>query len=348
MAAVDPYVTAKANLRDNVKVLMTAFAGVVGVLLAGTPFTGLGSAEGLRLGLALLGLLVALACFTFGMKVLLQALRPDLMGYEVLRDDFDLDSIKDERTRKEIEALRKVFDGQRKALLPDGMGSYTVEALQAHVDALWDALPEGATDDDRYEYEQYKDMLDGLKYWAGLTRLLARVGSAMRHVFLLGIPALLGMLLFTWAVNPPKAEAKPTTVIVDRCCTAGPPAPASAPVGQSTRFGPVPFALNKADLDHAGHEVIRQAREALARSPRSVVLVEAHADTQGTERRNAHLAQERLDAVSRVLRTTGGIAPNRVFGSPLGTNAVPVITGAQVDEALNRSAWLTVLPGPVR
>ena len=38
--------------------------------------------------------------------------------------------LKDERMRKEIEAPEHSVDGQRKALLPNGMGSGTVEACK--------------------------------------------------------------------------------------------------------------------------------------------------------------------------------------------------------------------------
>jgi hypothetical protein len=52
-AAADPFAGAKANLRDTVKWLATAFAGIGAAVLAGTSLTGIAGLEGTRLALAL-------------------------------------------------------------------------------------------------------------------------------------------------------------------------------------------------------------------------------------------------------------------------------------------------------
>lgn len=341
MALADPYATAKSNLRDNVKVLMTAFAGVAGLLLAGTPFSGFGALlPGPRLAIALVGLVVALVLFSRAMWLLLGTLQPDLVSYEMLRDGFDPKTIRDPQARAEIEDLRKVFDGQRQALLPDGLPRPTVEALEAHITTLWNALPAAPTPADLVDYQQYHDALEGLNHWGAFTRLQRRVRRALRVGFLLGLPALAGILAFTWAVNPPKPDATEarSEVIVHQQLAAAPEA--------GTEFGPVRFRTDRAELDDAARGLIGQARDHLRLHAGTAVLVRAYTDTQGTDRRNAVLAEERVRAVADALLRPGGVAPNRVFVAALGSSDLPVLTAPQVDQADNRSVWLLVVPLP--
>jgi hypothetical protein len=73
-SAVDPFASAKANLRDTVKWLATTFAALAAVVLAGTSLTGLSHLTGLKLAVALIGGGGGLACVILAAGVMLRLL----------------------------------------------------------------------------------------------------------------------------------------------------------------------------------------------------------------------------------------------------------------------------------
>jgi len=81
--STDPYATAKASLRDNVKTLLGIFGGIAGLLLAGTPFNGYGSLDPalatIRWLIATVGLIAAVLLVGKSMALLLRLLKPDLV-----------------------------------------------------------------------------------------------------------------------------------------------------------------------------------------------------------------------------------------------------------------------------
>ncbi|WP_374564006.1 OmpA family protein [Ideonella sp.] len=348
MALPDPYATAKANLRDNVKVLLAAISGAASLLLAGTPFAGLGGLPlGGRLALAVAGLAIAVWLLARTMWLLLETLKPDLVGYQVLRDGFDPASIADAAQRAEIEDLRTVFDSQRGVLLPGGLTSPNVEALESYVKALWDALPAAPTPADLVDYERYHDALHGLSHWAAFVRFQRRVSRAMRLAFRTAFPALAGVLAFAWAVGggaKPDAGAAAGPVVVNEQWTR-----AAGPAGDNVpppRFGPIHFVTDRAELNDDSRALIAQARDHLREHPGTAVLVHAYTDTRGGDAHNARLAQRRAQAVTEELIRPGGLAPNRVFAAALGPNDLPVMTKPEKAEQENRSVWLQVVDLP--
>ncbi|MGZ5186569.1 MAG: OmpA family protein [Caldimonas sp.] len=354
MAATDPYATAKANLRDNVKILMTVFAGIAGVLLAGTPFSGFGGlAPDWRLLLAGLGLVGAVVLVGSAIRILLDVLRPELSYPAALRDAFDPATLPDRRERAEIESLRAEFARRRSELLPGTPGTAgevkSIEALEQAIDALWEAAKESAASEspgaeqDMALWARYDDALAYINHWAGFTRLHQRVSAGIRRVFWLGFLALLCIGLFAWAASPPKAESasRSTVVIEERARPVDPPA--SAP-----RFEPVLFDVAKIDLSAAALERIGRVCDHLRQHPEAALLVYAYTDTQGRSAINARLARDRARAVVQALLAPGGIAPSRVFVAELPLTDLPVLTAPQVDNAENRSVRLAVVPAPPR
>jgi outer membrane protein OmpA-like peptidoglycan-associated protein len=352
MALPDPYATAKGNLRDNVKVLLTAIAGVASLLLAGTPFAGLGSLPpGGRLFVAVTGLVVAVWLLAHTMWLLLQTLKPDLVSYTVLRDGFDVTTIADATERAEVEDLRKVFDGQRGVLLPGGLTSPNVEALEAYVGALWNALPPSPTTADLVDYERYYDALNGISHWAAFVRFQRRVASAMHKAFRTAFVAMAGVLTFAWMVGgggdrPGAATPTPSIVVneVNEPADRG-AGPTASP---HPSFGPVHFVTNRAELNDDGRQWVAKTRDYLNGHPGTAVLVHAYTDTRGTDRHNTRLAQRRATAVTDALIRPGGVAANRVFLAALGPNDLPVMTEPKKDEQENRSVWLQVVAVPAR
>ncbi|MCE4535771.1 OmpA family protein [Pelomonas sp. P7] len=336
MDAPDIYATAKTALRDNVKLVLSALAGVASLLLAGTPFSGLGSLPvDWRLGVALfsIGLAFCLLCLIFWR--LLKTLEPMLVGFEDLLDSLDLDGIKEPRRRRAIADLRRVFADERTRRLPDGLPS--VDALVEQIGQDWDPVAGHPRPEHKERYEKNLAMLEGLNVWAAFVTLQQLVSKALNRTVLAGMVVLAAILTFAWAANPPKAgaEEKPPVIVYEGATK--PPLEA----GQIS-FGPMLFASDKSDLDEAARKVLSGARLQLQTWPDSVVLVRANTDTRGTSRRNAKLAKERSEAVARELAKSGGIATNRIFVAALGLDDLPVITAANVDSAQNRSVVLIV------
>jgi len=344
MALPDPYATAKANLRDNVKVLLTAIAGVASLLLAGTPFAGFGGLPlGGRLFVAVLGLVVAVWLLAHTMWLLLETLRPELVSYQVLRDGFDVTTIADATERAEVEDLRKVFNGQRGVLLPSGLTSPNVEALEAYVSALWNALPPSPTTADLVDYERYYDALNGISHWAAFVRFQRRVASAMRKAFRTAFVAMAGVLTFAWAVGGgAKPDAATPAVVVNEVNQPAGQGPGPTALAHAS-FGPVHFVTNRAELNNDSRALIARARDYVNDHPGTAMLVQAYTDTRGTDRHNAKLAQHRATAVADELIRPGGLAANRVFIAALGPNDLPVMTEPKKDEQENRSVWLQVV-----
>lgn len=353
MALADPYANAKANLRDNVKVLLAAIAGVASLLLAGTPFAGFGALPiiGWRFAVAAVGLILAVYLLAKAVWLLLETLKPDLVSYQVLRDGFDPTGIADAEERAEIEDLRSVFDGQRGVLLPGGLTSPNVEALEGYVGALWAALPPSPTPADMVDYERYYDTLHGLSHWAAFVRFQRRVAKAMREAFRSAFPALFGVLAFAWAVGgggaKPDGAPPATSVVVNEQWPSAPFAPTAAG-NPHPSYGPVRFVTDRAELNDEARSLIGRARDYLREHPGTAALVHAYTDTRGSDPHNARLAERRARAVADELVRPGGLASHRVFIAALGPNDLPVLTAPKTDAQENRSVWLQVVVLPVR
>lgn len=344
MAVADPYAAAKAALRDNVKTLTAVFAGVAGVMLAGSPFSGFGALQGGRLWVAGLSLLVMVLLVGASIWRLLVLLRPDLVYVDTLGDDFKIEQVADKAERAEIEKLRAEFGRRKRELLPPEEKS--IETYKSTVEALAETARRTKDTIDVELWKTNAARLEEIGHWAGFVRLHRRIGDGLRRVMVLGLLALLSIFVFAWAVNPPKdALGAPTTNVVAAWPSVTPQA---AQAAQLPEFEPVLFATDSAALSAQAIERIAFVRDHLRAHPQAGVLVYGHTDTMGSERHNAGLARRRADAVAGALLSPGGVAVSRVFVAPVGPADLPVLTGPQVDQADNRSARFLVLDLPKR
>jgi hypothetical protein len=82
----DPYADQKASVRDTAKWMAVAYAAVAGVLIAGAPFSGIGSLERWRLGLTIVTGAIALLTFLLALRDILDFLIGEFCFADKLND----------------------------------------------------------------------------------------------------------------------------------------------------------------------------------------------------------------------------------------------------------------------
>lgn len=349
-ANADTYAAARTNLRDNVKTMATILAGTAGAVIAGSPFSGLGSLEPLsgRFAIALVGLLVAAICLFLGWKRLTFTLRPDAFYTEVLRSTFTEEEIGNlgltSKERDELIAVKREFDRRSRSLLPEKITTY--EALEKWLNDEWEKA-----DRDK-DYDDYERNLRDIGYWAAFTRLSARVERGLRFVQRVGSIGIVGLIVFAWAANPKKDDPppKPVVVHVSTCASCPvpplpPPQPEPLPAGVN-----VLFETNRHTLDTAAFAVISDASATLRRNPSLGALLLAHTDMVAGEQVNRILATRRAQTVQQALLKQGGVATSRVFIAELPRTDLPVVTAPGTAQTQNRSVEILFvrLPLPAR
>ena len=348
----DQYATARATLRDNVKWLAAGFAGVGAVLLAGTPFTGLGALQpgNGRFVLALVTLFVATFCAFLAWRILFFVLGPDPSYVNVLRRHAapqDTSSLT-KGQRWEYEQVRREFIAHHEELLPhkkeflDDLEDLTLKA--------WNAYKQAATEDMRKHYLElwrgYSNNEQTVKYWASFVRLHYRAQKGVGYAQLLGLGALIALVGFVWAVNPPKGdtpakEAATRTVIIDKsACGCGRDEP------PDVALSPVHFRSGKSALDLQAVQAIEQARNYLREHSEAALLLTAYTDTVATAAFNTKLATDRARAVQESLIREGGIAASRIFVGVLPETDLPRLTAQEAADADNRSVEFAVIRAP--
>lgn len=347
MTTADPYVTAKAGLRDNVKTLIAVFGGIAGVLLAGTPLSGYGSIDPFteRWFVASLALVVSLVLLGWCVRRLLFVLRPDL-AYTSLLTDMASDA--------EQLAVQKEFAAHKKELLPkvdpNVPGSPQMDSLAdliAAKSAAWTHYQTDKTQLDRKAaYDRLADALALINHWGGFTRLHVRVSRGIDGVFWVGLLAILSIAVFALASNAPKKEApSPPQVYV---VTAPNPAATPLPAGTMPVLPAVLFAKGKFDLTPEAVAGITLAHKHLRTHPDVGILIFAHTDTVGAQPYNQALAGRRAERVVELLRSEGGISASRIFATPLAERDLPVLTTQDADNPANRSVEMILIPMPAR
>ncbi len=334
MSFEDPFATARSNLRENVKMLATFFAGIAAVLLAGTPFSGFGSLPplGCRFVIALGSLIIALASLVAALRFLLYLLRPDLVYPRWLRSRFEVSEEKDESVRCELKKLQTSYELYKDDLLPKDVVNF--EKLEEIIEETWDAFNKSKLECDMKKWEFYQDNLSMNLCWATFTRLHQRISDGMRIIFSWGFLALIAIAIFAWAVNPPKTDG----IVIFR----------NAADIKTPHFDPVLFELGKADITPSGIETLHAARDYMRKHPNAGLLIYAHTDTLGNARVNRELAKRRAMAVTSLLVGEGGIAATRVFVSDLPQRDLPAITGPQIARDENRSVEFAIITLPER
>lgn len=370
MAAPDIYATAKANLRDNVKTLITVFGGIAGVLLAGTPFSGFGALDPFsgRWWIASVSLLGAIVVVGLSVRVLLKVLEPDLAYTSALRNDFALGGLPPSE-QKELQALRDEFAARKGELLPGDIGS--IEKLEQNADDAWEeymvataqeaeanlkaaaAAASGTVftppaknsvvDAARQQFEDVNDDLTKINHWSAFTRLHYRVRRGVDDVLKRGVIALMLIGAFSWCVSAQKDKPAGSSVVVIGNLT-----PVTEGRSDLPPIKPIQFVTGKWDLSKEAIDMIGTARDYLRSHPETGVLVFAYTDTQGGPKVNRSLAAKRADVVARALMGEGGISASRVFVTRLPETDLPVLTGQDADSETNRAVQLMLIPMPAR
>lgn len=145
----DQHSASRAVLRENVKWLATCFSGAIAIVLAGTPFVGLGKLEvgSQPFVLALVGLVAGTALLLVAIGILLFILRPDAIYADYLRDGFVPPTTLGRVERREIAAVKKEFEARKLVLLPDGADK--LDDLELHVEERWAIFKSTKSEDDR-------------------------------------------------------------------------------------------------------------------------------------------------------------------------------------------------------
>ncbi len=122
------------------------------------------------------------------------------------------------------------------------------------------------------------------------------------------------------APGPPPAAPAETAPVPDVVAvpTAADPVPAPVEPPPVDEASNVFFASRSAWIDAAGQQKLRDIADRLAGNRRSTVLLIGHNDGQGSRSYNLAITEERLNAVSKLLRSYGVAAHqlrrNRVAG----------------------------------
>ncbi|MDR7270288.1 outer membrane protein OmpA-like peptidoglycan-associated protein [Pelomonas saccharophila] len=339
--ATDPYSTAKASLRENVKTLVAVFGGIAGVLLAGTPFSGYGALELLspRWWTASLALLAALLLLGLCVWRLLFILRPDLTYTRLL-----VEPTQD----REIQALQAEFAKYKDELLPrvkpPRPAMATVQDLLDAKTAAWDAFQRDKTSEPkRLAHERLADALALVNHWSGFTRLHIRVSRGVRDVLSVGVLIILCIAVFVLAASSQKdkPEAAPTISVI----AAPEPAPRDLPL---PRLAPVEFDSGRSELTAQALQRLEEARNQLRAHPQAGLLILANTDTVGSDAFNQGLAAARAARVLQALRAQGGISASRLFVARLGEQDLPALTAQQTASQANRAVEMLLVPLPVR
>ena len=342
----DPYVAAKASLRDNVKTLIAVFGGIAGVLLAGTPYSGYGSLQlfGVRWIVASVALLVSLILLGVAVRKLLIVLRPDLTYASLLTDA---------TTDTEILAVKREFESHKNELLPKVLAndpsSPAMESVAQLIEAktaAWAQYQEDTTVAEQKDaYDRLADALASINYWSGFTRLHVRVSRGIDAVFWIGLLAILSIAVFALAANSPKPETPIPMVYV---VTPAGPVASAVPAGPLPLLLPVLFAPGRSDLTLEAVTRIRVARDYLRTHANSGILVFANTDTTGGRTINETLAEQRGKRVADLLRSEGGVSASRIFVAPLAKSDLPELTSQKTENEANRSVEMILIPLPVR
>lgn len=213
----DPHAAARANIRDTVKWLIAAFAGMAAAIVGGSPLTGLGTPmPDWRLGLAAISGVIGLLLVGRGIAVAIRIL---------VTPPFFLADIADNKE------LLAVINAHADDLLPPEYKDFTGFAAErrkaiAALRSTAIADPRN-TEDDRKRKSAIRAnaqaSLDSNGIWADrlisfayFETLRRQFKGAARQLFVVAFAAALAFALFAWAANPGKDDAKPgpATVII--------------------------------------------------------------------------------------------------------------------------------------
>ena len=352
ISAGDKYAPARANIRETVKWLVAMFAGIAGVIVAGSPFTGFGAIpiDSERFWIALGAILAAFVFTAIALYRTLMLLRADAMYLSELsasdRPEFrkvrdEINAHGDDLLPPNYPTLQALIDAkneEQQALLAaqeEHKDEENAPEADEHGD---DAAEPGEEQQDEDETAHLRDLIARLEVivsFASYLRYYNRLMTEVPRLFGFAAAALLSLGAFAWAAA--KQEAKPPGPVTVQCCPL-PPKPVDAP-----HFPPVVFATGRATVTSQHIETIAHARDFLRTNADAVLLLKAHTDTVASARINGDLARRRGEAVRGLVLKPGGVAANRVFVAELPKQDVPELTRDETAELRNRSVEFVVV-----
>jgi hypothetical protein len=206
----DPLAAARANIRDTVKWLIAAFAGMAAAIVGGSPLTGLGTPmPDWRIVLAVASGVIGLLLVAQGITVALRILVTPPFFMSDITDDAD---------------LLGVINAHVDDLLPPpftDFGAFVAKRSEARaVVRRVSAIDPADTDADKKRKEgerlNAQTFLDNSGLWADrlisfayFEKLRRQLQGAATQLFEVAFLAALAFSVFAWAANPGKDDAKP-------------------------------------------------------------------------------------------------------------------------------------------
>lgn len=338
--STDHYAVGKASLRDNVKLLIAVFGGAAGILLAGTPFSGLGevdpSGDRFLWAMGSLGI-AAISLFTC-LWILLRALQPGTAESSILRDDFNISNFS-RSMRRERDEVIAAFGREKSALLPSPLDSVSELDLQSkqqwnrYVGSANKALKEDANK----AFQELYEAKARLNQWVAFTWMKVRYVKAVRNSLLLGLLSLVALASFAVVVGGAKrGPSEPIIVLGDlkKSEVELPVLPA------------VLFETGSAKLIGDALATTARAGAILRANDLLGVVLYAYTDTIAGAAINKKLAQQRAEVIRDLLMDEGGVGAARIFLAPLPKRDLPTVTGPEVSRIENRAVRLVLIPLP--
>jgi outer membrane protein OmpA-like peptidoglycan-associated protein len=334
----DPYAAAKSVIRDTIKWLVAIFGSLAAVVVGGTPFSSFGALPlfGPRFWFAVGGAVVAFGFIIAALYKTLRLLRPDALFPSDLATPAG--AVPSTEEDQELQQVRKAIQDRSEAFLPVTHDS--IDALL--VDRRTALRGMAAAGQDRAVYDRHAQAfanltphVEKIRDYASYLRLYNRLIDNVPTLLGLATGALIALLVFAWAANPKKDDAKPPQVLVHGF-------PVSTPT-LLPELAPVLFASGRADLTEEGLAAIAKARDFLWANPQTALLLRAHTDMVASQEINRPLARRRGEAVRQRLLDPGGIAANRVFVAEMPKHALPDLTEDAVASSRNRSVEFVVV-----
>lgn len=187
-----------ANYRGLAKYLLTIFAGIGAVFVAGTPLSAIGELswpnDGLRIAIAALGFSVALGAVLWVVQSAFTVLKPIELTLDAVVEDEEMSTEANSRAGGlgGLDSVKELRDVLRGSLLPA----------------------------DRVD--EWRDVAARVVDEAGFSCVRKRFESAWTNMLIGALLATLGIITFVWAANPPpETPPEPTgSVLVLRPASA--------------------------------------------------------------------------------------------------------------------------------
>jgi hypothetical protein len=191
----DQFFAARANIRETVKWLITAFAALATAILGGSPLTGFGALDhGPRLAVAILGGLAGMICVFWAIKLAVDILVRDSVFFGEIHH---------------YPELVTYIDAHSEDLLPIEYPSFAAFAKERAL-AIAIVNDDNASDDDRKVATAFlitaREYVGSLAGIAALENMRAQFRRSGRMLFVLAVLMVVFIGVFSWAANPPKPD----------------------------------------------------------------------------------------------------------------------------------------------